>query len=103
MSNIKDKIKYEKDKVGKLEEKIRKLGGSFNIQLLRLDVNLQVIKDILFKDKKITEEEFELEYLKKIQIILKNIIEEIKKIKKEGTRIIVPKARVPQDLKGFKA
>lgn len=103
VSNIKEKIEYERGKANGLEEKIRKMGGNFSVQLLRLDVNLQIIKNILFKEKKITEEEFELEYLRKVQIILKDIFEEIKKAKKKNFGIIIPKANLPKDLKGFKA
>lgn len=103
ISNIKRKIEYEKGKVEQLDKKIRKKGGKFNGQLVRLDVHLQVIKEILFREKIITKEEFELEYLKKIQIVLNNILEEIERIKKEGTTIIIPKAKIPKDLKGFKA
>ena len=103
VSNIKDKIRYETDKVNKIEEKITKIGGHFNVQLVKVDASLQVIKDILFKEKKTTEEEFELKYLKKVQITLNKILEGIKKIKKEAGVIIIPKARVPKDLKEFKA
>lgn len=104
LSNIKSKIEYERGKTKKIEKKIIKEGVRFDASLIQLDANIKVIKDVLFKEKKITEEEFELEYLKKVQIILKNILEEIKKVrKKQLGKLIVPKTNLPKDLKGFDA
>lgn len=104
LKNIKGKIEYERSKAEKIEKKILKEGVRFDASLIQLDANIKVIKDVLFKEKKITEEEFELEYLKKIQIILKNILEEVKKAKKKQIRnLIVPRTTLPKDLKGFDA
>lgn len=103
VSSIKEKIIYEKGKVSELQKKIRKMGGNFSAQLLMLDVNLQIIKDILFEEKRITEDEFELRYLKNVQVILKKISEEIKEARRKNFGLIIPKARIPKDLKGFKA
>lgn len=104
ISNIKSKVKYERGKVEKLQEKIRKIGGRFNSQLVQLDVNLEVVKEILFEEKKITEDEFDLRYLKKVQFILKEIYERMKEAKRKQTRIIIPKANLPKDIReGFKA
>lgn len=102
-SNIKEKIRYEQDKAKKIEDQIIKIGGHFNVQLVRLDVNLKVIKNILFKEKKITEEEFDLEYFKKLQVILNNILKQVKEMKKKQLRIIVPTAKVPKNLRKIEA
>jgi len=101
MSNIKSKIEYERSKLEQLVKKIDKKGIRFDTQFISLDANLQVIKDILFKEKKITEDEFELRYLKNVQVVFKKILEKIKTMK--PSRIIIPKARIPKDLKRFKA
>ena len=98
-SNIKEKIEYEKNKAVKLEEEIINIGGKFNADLARIDTNLQVIKEVLFKEGKISEEEFEIEYLKKIQIILGRILNQVKEIKRKHSGLVIPGVTLPKDLK----
>jgi len=102
-SNIKEKIEYERGKCVKLEEKITKEGGRFNTALIKLDSSLQVIKDLLFEKNLITKEEFELEFFKKEQIPLGNILEMVKKIKRESSKIIIPKMDPPKDIRKVRA
>lgn len=90
----KEKVNYEREKVKKLEEKITKEGGRVSIPLINLDANLKVIKDLLFEKKLIEKDKFEWEFFKKVQILLENILIQIKKIKKEKSGLIIPKANV---------
>lgn len=95
-SNIKEKINYEKEKCKNLEDKIRKLGGNFNVSLINLDANLQVIKDLLYEKKLIEKKEFELKYLKKVQFLLKGVLDLVKELKsRQGKKIIIPNTAVP--------
>lgn len=102
-SPMKEKVEFEKEKCIKLEEKITKEGGRFNTSLIKLDSSLKVIKDLLFEKNLITEEEYELEFFKKEQIVLNKILEMVKKIKKESSKIVIPKAVPPKDLRSIKA
>jgi len=90
----KEKMDYEREKVKKLEEKIVKIGGRFNTPLINVDANIKVIKDILLENNLVEKNVYELEYLKKVQIILENILVEIKKMKKEKSGLIIPKPNV---------
>jgi len=71
--------------------------------LIKLDSSLQVIKDLLFEKNLITKEEFELEFFKKEQIPLGNILEMVKKIKRESSKIIIPKMDPPKDIRKVRA
>lgn len=102
-TNIKEKIEYEKGKCVKLEEKIKKEGGRFNMALIKLDTNLKVVKDLLFKNNLITKDEFELEFFKKEQIPLGSVLEMVKKIKRESSKIVIPSMNPPKDLRKMRA
>lgn len=100
MTAIKEKIEYERGKCQKLEQKIAKIGGRFNAPLINLDANLKVIKDLLIKNNLITKDNYELEYFKKAQIILENILQMLEKLKKEKSKLVIPKPNI--DLKKIK-
>jgi len=98
-----EKVDYEREKVKKLEETITKKGIRINISIINLDANLQVIKDLLFEKKLIEKNDFEKEYFKKVQILLKRILDEIEKIKKQKSGLIIPNVVPPKNLKVVKA
>jgi len=100
MDGIKEKLNYEKEIIKNLEEKIKKEGGRFDAALVKIDTNLEVIKEILFKSKIINEEEFEIKYLRRVKNVLKNILEEIRKLKRKKQGLIVAKSNI--NLNNFK-
>ena len=101
--NIKEKIEYEKGKVKKLEEQIIKVGGRFDNSKIILDVTLEIVKEVLFENDLISRDDFKLRFLKKEQIILTSVLEFIKELKKQKSKLIIPKVIPPKDLKVVKA
>ena len=101
--NIKEKIEYEKGKVKKLEEQIIKVGGRFDNSKIILDATLEIVKEVLFENNLISRDDFKLRFLKKEQIILTSVLEFIKELKKQKSKLIVPSVVPPRDLKDIKA
>ena len=102
-TGIEEKIEYEKGKVKKLEEQIIKVGGRFDNSKIILDANLEIVKEVLFENDLISRDDFKLRFLKKEQIILTSVLEFIKELKKQKSKLIVPKVVPPRDLKDIKA
>ena len=103
-TGIKEKIEYEKGKTKKLEEQIIKAGGGrFDNSKIILDASLEVVKEVLFENDLISENDFKLRFLKKEQIILTSVLEFIKELKKQKSKLIIPKVIPPKDLKVVKA
>jgi len=103
-TGIKEKIEYEKGKTKKLEEQIIKAGGGrFDNSKIILDASLEVVKEVLFENDLISENDFKLRFLKKEQILLTSILGFIKELKKQKSKLIVPSVVPPRDLKDIKA
>jgi len=102
-TGIEEKIEYEKGKIKKLEEQIIKVGGRFDNSKIILDANLEIVKEVLFENDLISENDFKLRFLKKEQIILTSVLEFIKELKKQKSKLIIPKVIPPKDLKVVKA
>ena len=102
-TGIEEKIEYEKGKIKKLEEQIIKVGGRFDNSKIILDANLEIVKEVLFENNLISRDDFKLRFLKKEQIILTSVLEFIKELKKQKSKLIIPKVIPPKDLKVVKA
>ena len=102
-TGIEEKIEYEKGKIKKLEEQIIKVGGRFDNSKIILDANLEIVKEVLFENDLISENDFKLRFLKKEQIILTSVLEFIKELKKQKSKLIIPSVVPPKDLKVVKA
>ena len=99
-TGIEEKIEYEKGKVKKLEEQIIKVGGRFDNSKIILDANLEIVKEVLFENDLISENDFKLRFFKKEQILLKSVLDLVKELKKaQKGKIIVPGVIPPRDLK----
>ena len=88
--NIKEKIEYEKGKVKKLEEQIIKVGGRFDNSKIILDANLEIVKEVLFENNLISRDDL-------------SVLEFMKELKKQKSKLIVPSVVPPRDLKDIKA
>ena len=71
--------------------------------LITLDSELQVIKDVLFKEGLISEKSFELETLNKTHILLERVLEALKEMKKKMNKIIIPKIVPPKGIRKVRA
>ncbi len=103
MSEMERKIAEARKKNSSLEAQIRMAGGKgARSPLLTLDVELQVIKDVLFKNGLISEESFVLEAEIKTSTLLARVLEAVKEMKKKMSKIIIPNMVPPKNLKVMK-
>ena len=96
-------IKKEKKKAENIEAQILLEGGRVSGPLITLDTELQVIKDVLFKNGLISKDEFELERWKKVQILLERVLRALKDMKKNKSKIIIPNIMPPKDIRKVRA
>jgi len=104
MSDLKEKVEYQRGKVQAVEKDIHDLGFQYDPIGVIIQGNITVIRRLLIENGFITEEQFEMEYLKETELALKALLENCREQKKKMLthNLLIPKSNIPKDLKIIK-